>query len=166
MLVLLCLMLFVLLLTNGGQLRERYVCVQCGMHMTATLQQIPATGITLTTWQHLEATSLSIAMYKHRLVGAHRHQWKFAFGAGNTVSCMLGKYGNRSVYMRTNNASLGNFIAMLVEYRSWNEAQQWCHRVLDVQVRKPIMLPMPEQRLPRSSFEALIRENRKELLLD
>jgi hypothetical protein len=104
------------------------VCARCGRIRTTMKFQVPLTDITYFRLDREHASRLSGVLDEGGVRRSHAHDWWFAVGGGNGVTCAIGL--GRTLLAATGEPRVAAFVRNLVEHGSAAEAEQWLGALL------------------------------------
>jgi hypothetical protein len=105
------------------------VCSKCGAEQHAQEWKLPGTDLTFFTEASVTATPLSKYLSSSGLLTTHSHDWLFAAGGGNGVSCAIGQGRYLWSFMREPQA--GQLLETIRVYDGLDAARNFLKAGLD-----------------------------------
>jgi len=121
---------FVVAIAIVGPFRfnSSHVCRVCFCEQHVSARQVPLMNITYWSTRQQTETPLSAQLNRYAVMPAHEHDWSFATGGGNGITCMLGS--DRHLLFTAHSKPFAAFIGNVAEYRGNAEAARWLKDLL------------------------------------
>src|SRR5262249_5700321 len=106
------------------------ICERCARIRGTVERQLPMMEVTWWTTHSPERdTPLSAYLHESGIVGSHEHSWRFIHGAGNGVSCAIGR-GQQLVWT-SERQDVIDFLRFLRSHETPETLSRWLSFILD-----------------------------------